>query len=270
MEIGTAEARDAVRAVARRGDYDRYLSALLAPAECRDDLIALAAFAGSVLNLPHQVREPQIGEIRVQWWREAIAASAPTGDPVADTFADVVRRRGLPVQSIERLLDEVVQIIYCVEIETDAALDQALDASQGVLFGLAQVVVGGVDVAERGEIGCRYGGRAFGLARWARLAATGRAAALRPIGAGTIGNASGDRRQTIEAFKTRADACLSAFRSAPGAGRGRQSLALLPVALVEPYFNVLTGHRNSAGAFADISPMARMTRLVWARIAGIR
>ena len=84
-----ASEREAVRAAARELDYDRYLAALLAPRRARDDLMALAAFHGEIARIPLTVREPAIGDIRLQWWRDALRtpAGTATGNPVADAHA---------------------------------------------------------------------------------------------------------------------------------------------------------------------------------------
>jgi phytoene synthase len=55
-----------------RAEPDRFLSALLAPPEARRRLIAFYAFAHVLSRVPSQVSEPMLGEIRLQWWREAL------------------------------------------------------------------------------------------------------------------------------------------------------------------------------------------------------
>jgi NADH dehydrogenase [ubiquinone] 1 alpha subcomplex assembly factor 6 len=56
----------------RRYDNDRYLTALHAPASRREALFALYAFNVEVAKTREAVSEPMIGQIRLQWWREAI------------------------------------------------------------------------------------------------------------------------------------------------------------------------------------------------------
>ena len=97
-----------VRAAARAADPDRYLAALLAPARARGDLIALAAFLGEVARIPDAVHEPMMGEIRLQWWRDALEtlrAGGKTGNPVADALGPVIARHALP----EELLVSVIE-----------------------------------------------------------------------------------------------------------------------------------------------------------------
>jgi phytoene synthase len=57
----------------RHNDPDRFLTCLFAPAQCREALFALYAFNFEIAKTRETVREPMMGRIRLQWWREAIA-----------------------------------------------------------------------------------------------------------------------------------------------------------------------------------------------------
>ncbi len=84
------EREDAVRTVARDGDPDRYASALFAPRPAREPLFALYALNVELARAAEQVSEPQLGEIRLQWWREALdraAAGEDTGNPLPTRWA---------------------------------------------------------------------------------------------------------------------------------------------------------------------------------------
>ena len=60
-------------AIVRAADRDRYISALLAPADRRLDLMTLYAFDAELARIATTVSEPLLGEIRLQWWRDALA-----------------------------------------------------------------------------------------------------------------------------------------------------------------------------------------------------
>src|SRR6266511_342759 len=97
-----------VRCIARAGDPDRALATLFAPREARDDLFALYALNVELARIPEQVNEPDLGAIRLQWWREAIpraGAGEATGHPVADALGDAMRRRALSRERIAGLID---------------------------------------------------------------------------------------------------------------------------------------------------------------------
>lgn len=55
-------------------DLDRFLLSHFAPAECREALWVLFAFNHEIAKTREVVSETQLGLIRLQWWRDAIAA----------------------------------------------------------------------------------------------------------------------------------------------------------------------------------------------------
>lgn len=67
----------------RRRDEDRWLAAHYAPPAERDRLYALYALHLEIERIPGLVSEPPLGEIRLQWWREAIEETATGKTPRA-------------------------------------------------------------------------------------------------------------------------------------------------------------------------------------------
>jgi phytoene synthase len=95
-------------ALVRAGDKDRFLSALFAPAEQRGALYALYAFNIELSRIPELVREPLAGEVRLQWWREAVAGERlgeARAHPVASALLDVISRYQLPIERIDEIID---------------------------------------------------------------------------------------------------------------------------------------------------------------------
>lgn len=93
---------------ARRGDPQRYLTALFAPVDLREDFLTLYAFNGEVARTRDAVSEPVIGQIRLQWWREAIEeafAGRPRRHEVVSPLATSIARRKLPREPFDRLID---------------------------------------------------------------------------------------------------------------------------------------------------------------------
>src|SRR5512133_1430733 len=70
-----------VAALVRRHDRDRFQTALFAPAARREALFALYAFNYEIARVRETVTQPMLGQIRLQWWRENIAA-AFAGDAI--------------------------------------------------------------------------------------------------------------------------------------------------------------------------------------------
>lgn len=55
----------------QRLDPDRWLTTLFAPDASRPGLFALYAFNAEIARARESVSQPMIGQIRLQWWREA-------------------------------------------------------------------------------------------------------------------------------------------------------------------------------------------------------
>src|ERR1700739_440445 len=70
-----------VAALVRRHDRDRFQTVLFAPAARREALFALYAFNSEIARVRERVTQPTLGRIRLEWWRENIAA-AFEGGPV--------------------------------------------------------------------------------------------------------------------------------------------------------------------------------------------
>jgi phytoene synthase len=92
----------------RAGDKDRWLASLFAPADRRPHLYALYAFNLEIARVRELAREPMAGEIRLQWWREALAGERPgeaAANPVAAALLEAVGRYGLETQALIDLIE---------------------------------------------------------------------------------------------------------------------------------------------------------------------
>lgn len=92
----------------RRNDPDRFVTAMFAPADRREDLFALYAFNSEISRIRDSVTEPMMGHIRLQWWRDALdrlERGELRHHPVADTLGTVISRRGLKRKLIDQLID---------------------------------------------------------------------------------------------------------------------------------------------------------------------
>ena len=94
-------------ALTREHDRDRWLAGLFAPSDARPHLYALTAFSYEVGRLRDIVREPLAGEMRLQWWRDALTGAGRgevAGHPVASALSDTIARFNLPPQAFDDLL----------------------------------------------------------------------------------------------------------------------------------------------------------------------
>lgn len=94
---------------ARRHDNDRFLMALFAPAAAREALFALLTFNQEIARTREVVSEPALGLMRLQWWRDAVAACYGEGalphHPVVEPLAAAVRDFSLSREWLDRLID---------------------------------------------------------------------------------------------------------------------------------------------------------------------
>jgi len=70
---------------ARRNDWERFICTLFAPREVRESLFSLIAFNSELARTRNVVSQPLLGQIRLQWWRDAIAALYGDAPPDAAT-----------------------------------------------------------------------------------------------------------------------------------------------------------------------------------------
>jgi phytoene synthase len=147
----------------REGDPDRYWASLFAPADKRPFLHALYAFSFEIARVRDSVREAMVGEIRLQWWRDALQGEA-RGDvranPVAAALDDTIVRFRLPRQALVDLIDARVFDLYDDLMPTLNDLEGYCGETSSRLIRLASIVLaegqdpGGADAA--GHAGVAY------------------------------------------------------------------------------------------------------------------
>lgn len=134
----------------RQYDSDRYLTALFAPPDRREDLLALYAFNAEVARSREAVSEPMLGRIRLQWWREAIAECYGGDVPrhqVVGPLGDAIRRHGLSRYRFDALIDAREADWEPGPPESLAELVSYAEASSGGLTCLALEILGIRDAA---------------------------------------------------------------------------------------------------------------------------
>jgi phytoene synthase len=270
-----AERHETVRRIARAGDADRALTALFAPREARDDLLTLYAFNAELARIADQVSSPDLGAIRLQWWREAVERARngeTTGHPVADAFGAVLRCRGLSPERIAALIDARCFDVGETIMPDAKTLDAYLFNTASTLFALAAEIAG----PERDTLAqvSQAAGKAYGLTGLMRAlpmhAARGRvylpADALVRYGTSPEEVLAGATSEGLELLlaETRDEArrALGEARShlAKLAPSGRT--AFLPLSLVDPYLAALeTKGRDPLREVADINPLYRLWRM---------
>lgn len=147
----------------RRYDRDRYLTALFAPADRREDLMALYAFNLEVARTREAVTEPTLGFIRLQWWRDALSeifeGRPPRRHEVVEPLAAAIRRQGLDRAGFDRILDTRERDLEDRPVATLAELTSYADGSSGEVTALALAMLGVDDpqaLARGRQVGIGY------------------------------------------------------------------------------------------------------------------
>jgi phytoene synthase len=270
-----AERGDTVRRIARSGDPDRALAALFAPRAPRADLFALYAFNVELARIAEQVSEPEIGAIRLQWWREALDRARngeATGHPVADALGGALRRRALSPERIATLIDARAFDVATKSMPDWNALESYLRDTAGALFAL-----GAESLRAHGpslEPASSQAGLAYGLTGLMRAlpvhAACGRvylpADVLLRHGSSpeaVLAERTDDGlRAVLAELRRKAKNAMDEARRHVTELDASAQTAFLPLCLVDPYLTALTkSGRDPLKEVADINPLYRLWRM---------
>jgi phytoene synthase len=255
-----------VRGEARDLDHDRYLAALLAPAPARDALMTVAAFHGEIARIPTNVREPAMGAIRLQWWRDALggdAAAEPTGSPVVDRLRRDIDSGALPLAEVLSIIDAYETLLQPGALAEAAAIDGFLEESQGAAFRLSARILGVEDGEAREIVG--VAAQAYGRVQLLRALPLLRAKGHNPFAREPVQ----DWAPVVQPILAATRQSLRELRRLMPVASLTLRTAVLPVALVEPYLAALErlGSRI-ASEQAGISPLSRVWRIYVARRRG--
>jgi phytoene synthase len=150
----------------RESDPDRYYAALFAPADRRPHLLAISAFSGEVGRVRETISGPMPGEIRLQWWRDALSGEARgsvADHPVAAALTDTIERFRLPVQAFLDLIEARTFDLYDDPMPSTEDLEGYLGETSSALIRLGSLVLAdGRDPGHADAAG--HGGLAFGVA----------------------------------------------------------------------------------------------------------
>jgi phytoene synthase len=142
-----------VAVLVRQHDRDRFQTVLFAPPQCREALFALYAFNYEIARVRESVQEPMIGQIRLQWWRDAIeaafAGAAPRRHEVVEPLTMAIRGFGLSRAHFDRLIDARERDLDDAPPATLAALEDYAEGSSARLILLALEALGAATLPAR-------------------------------------------------------------------------------------------------------------------------
>ena len=128
----------------RDEDPDRYFATLFAPADKRRHLCALYAYSLEIAKIRDVVSQSLAGEIRLQWWRDALEGAArgdALANPVAAALDDTITRFNLPRQALLDLIDARVHDLYDDPIATLNDLEGYCGETASAIIRLATLIL---------------------------------------------------------------------------------------------------------------------------------
>jgi phytoene synthase len=135
-EGSTVDVFDHCEQLVRAGDKDRFLATLFAPQKYRRALFVLYAFNLEVARTRELAREPMPGELRLQFWRDALVGRGEA-HPVATALRDVVVRYQLPSQMLLDLIDARELDLYNEPMAQLTDLERYASRTSSALMALA-------------------------------------------------------------------------------------------------------------------------------------
>jgi 15-cis-phytoene synthase len=139
-----AEAIEICGKLVRLHDPDRFLAAQFAPEDRRGYLYALQAFSLEIAGIRGVAKEAMPGEIRLQWWREALdgeRTEEAQAHPVALAILDTIEKNNLPRKAFQDLIDARVFDLYDDLMPDWNALEGYCGETSSALFRMATIIL---------------------------------------------------------------------------------------------------------------------------------
>ncbi|KAI0260219.1 isoprenoid synthase domain-containing protein [Gloeopeniophorella convolvens] len=111
-EPGVDEHYAYCRQFVQKHDYESYLVGQLYPADKRKGYFAIKAFYDELATIPDTVSNNLVGEMRMQFWRDAVKGFAdgrPPHHPIALALYDTSRSANLSPYHLKRIIDARTQ-----------------------------------------------------------------------------------------------------------------------------------------------------------------
>lgn len=138
----------------RDADRDRYYASLLLKQPEQKAVQALYAFAADVASIRDRAREPAAGEIRLQWWADALKGDGHGNvrqNPLAAALLDAIEHYQLPAGPLLRLIAARRFDLYHDAMPDVPSFEGYAGETVSVLYQLAAMVLNGGAEVETGD-----------------------------------------------------------------------------------------------------------------------
>ncbi|MGH6841017.1 MAG: phytoene/squalene synthase family protein [Methylocella sp.] len=237
----------------RREDKDRWLASLFVPPRFRPHIHALHAFSLETARVGKIVSEPLLGEMRIQWWRDALDGTndgEAKANPVAAALLDTIVRFDLPKAPLRELISARRADLYGDPVQSVEALEAYTEATCSNLFRLAALIIERAETAASRDAAL-HAGIAYGITGLIRAlhwnGARGKvfvpAGILQARGASredfVAGHASPGVVAALADLRVLASAHLEIFDAGLPGLPEKVRPAFLPACLCEPYLRLM-------------------------------
>ncbi|KKC39460.1 hypothetical protein WH87_04430 [Devosia epidermidihirudinis] len=262
----------------RSSDRDRYLATLVLTGPQRDAVTALYAFNADVASIRERVSDPAPGEIRLQWWNDALEGEGHGSvrlNPLADALLETIERYNIPKGTLQRLLGARRFDLYDDPMPDLETFEGYAGETASTLYQLAAMVLNNGVAVETGDAAGHLGVahamighlRAFGyvsaqgriMLPWSIFAANG--VVERDIFSGRdsegVVEALGQISELAAEHLTKAETAIAALPSA-------LKPAFAPVSVLRVEHAAI--NRHPGGPFrpvADEADWRKIARLAW-------
>lgn len=260
---------DTIVAALREADPDRYLSVLYAPAALRGDLASLYLFNAEIAAIRDRIHEPLPGEIRIQWWRDALRGGAGGGYPLAEALAAAIRKHRLPIDAFDRYLEARIFDLYDDPMPSRADLEGYCGETASAIIQLGGLMLD-PEAAQACSGAAGHAGCAQAIAGLMRLMPRHVARGQCYVPAEMLAAAGTDRdgfvagadpkaaRRAIEMMVALGREHVREFEAAAASISPTLRSAFLPAALAGPYLDkVAAPGFDPLSAVADIAGVRR-------------
>lgn len=261
----------------RQNDRDRYLSTLVLTGAHRDAVTALYAFNADVASIRERVSDPAPGEIRLQWWSDALEGEghgAVRQNPVADALLDMMARYTIPAGTLLRLIGARRFDLYDDPMPDLETFEGYAGETVSTLYQLAAMILNEGETIETGDAAGHLGVahamighlRAFGhvaaqgriMLPWSIFAANG--VQESEIFSGTesegLSEALGQVGELAAEHLGKAETAIAALP-------GRLKPAFAGIAVLKAQLGLLGGKPGLFAPAPDEPDWRKITRLAW-------
>jgi phytoene synthase len=138
----------------KANDRDRYFATLLLGEKARESVTALYAFNAEIAAVRERAREPAAGEIRLQWWNDALTGpghGSVRANPLADALLSAIEEYSLPVPPLTRMITARRFDLYQDPMPDVATFEGYAGETVSALYQLGAMILNGGRPVETGD-----------------------------------------------------------------------------------------------------------------------